>query len=78
IFVSLEGIIDFSKESDRLGKELQKLEAELSGVSRKLNNEDFLNKAPAEVIGKVKEKQMILLEKQQKIQVNLMKIKELT
>ena len=76
IFVSLEGIIDFAKEAGRLEKEINKLTKELSAVSNKLSNENFLNKAPADVVEKVKEKNMALLEKQQKLQANLQKIKE--
>jgi len=76
IFVSLEGIIDFAKETNRLEKEIQKLAAELATVSKKLGNDGFLSKAPAEVIDKVKQKQSALLEKQEKIQTNLDKIKE--
>ena len=76
IFVSLEGIIDFAKETQRLEKEINKLEAELVTVSKKLSNEGFLGKAPADVIEKVREKQGVLLEKQNKIQTNLDRIKE--
>ncbi|MBU4288294.1 MAG: class I tRNA ligase family protein, partial [Proteobacteria bacterium] len=76
IFVSLEGIIDFAKEAGRLEKEINKLAKELSAVSNKLSNENFLNKAPADVVEKVKEKNMALLEKQQKLQANLEKIKK--
>jgi valyl-tRNA synthetase len=76
IYVSLEGIIDFAKETIRLEKEIQKLAAELATVAKKLENEGFLNKAPADVIEKVRQKQSALLEKQQKIQTNLDKIKK--
>ncbi len=76
IYVSLEGIIDFAKETGRLEKELKKLGAELTTVAKKLENEGFLNKAPADVIEKVRQKQSDLLEKQQKIQANLDKIKQ--
>ncbi|OIN96278.1 MAG: valine--tRNA ligase [Deltaproteobacteria bacterium CG1_02_45_11] len=77
IFVSLAGIIDFAKETARLEKEIGKLTNELTSIAKKLNNEDFLNKAPAQVIEKVKEKNKNILEKQQKLQINLDKIREL-
>ncbi len=76
IFVFLEGIIDFTKETERLEKEIKKLNTELTTVAKKLQNEGFLSKAPADVIEKVREKQSLLLEKQQKIQTNLDRIKE--
>jgi len=76
IFVSLEGIIDFAKETQRLERAIKKLAAELTTVAKKLENEGFLTKAPADVVEKVRQKQSALLEKQQKIQTNLDKIKE--
>ena len=76
IFVSLEGIIDFTKEAHRLEKEIKKLAAELTTVAKKLGNQKFLTKAPADVVEKVRQKQGALLERQQKIQANLDKIKE--
>jgi len=77
IFVSLEGIVDFEKEIERLEKEINKLTNESAMVSKKLNNEDFLSKAPAPVVEKVKIKHDLLVEKQQKLLSNLDKIKEL-
>ncbi|MGE0084044.1 MAG: valine--tRNA ligase [Desulfococcaceae bacterium] len=76
IFVSLEGIIDFGKEAQRLEKELAKLEKEIEGVSKKLHNEDFLSKAKPDVVEKVKEKHAGLSEKHKKIQANLKKIRQ--
>jgi valyl-tRNA synthetase len=75
VYVRLEGIIDFAKESQRLEKEIGKLAREIESTSKKLHNQDFLAKAPEEVVAKVKAQQAGLLEKQQKIQANLDKIK---
>ena len=75
VFVELEGIIDFAKEIQRLEKEIDKLDIELTKVAKKLENEGFLTKAPADVIEKVREKQSVLLEKQQKLLMNLERIK---
>ncbi len=77
IFVSLKGIIDVAKESKRLEKEIDKLSQELAGVLKKLENDAFLNKAPAQVVEEVREKHDRLVEKQQKLRLNLNKIKEL-
>jgi len=77
IFVSLEGIIDFGKETSRLEKEIAKLTKELAVVSKKLSNQDFLSKAPQQVVDKSKGRYDRLAEKQQKLQSNLERIKEI-
>jgi valyl-tRNA synthetase len=77
IFVPLEGIIDFSKEAQRLEKEMNKLTKELAVVSKKLENDSFLNKAPNDVVEQVKAKHSGLQEKQKKLESNLNKIKEI-
>jgi len=76
LFVSLEGIIDFAKEAGRLEKEMQKIDIELGKLSKKLNNDDFLNKAPDQVVAKVREKSDSLAEKQDKLKINLDRIRE--
>jgi len=55
-------------EAVRLDKEIAKISKELLGVSKKLSNEGFLEKAPADVIEKVKNKHRVLIEKQEKLQ----------
>jgi valyl-tRNA synthetase len=77
IFASLEGIIDVDKESARLQKEIDKLSKELAGVSKKLANKGFLDKAPEEIVAKVKEKHEQLSRKQEKLKTNLNKIADL-
>jgi len=78
IFVSLEGIVDFEKEEQRLQKEIFKLAKELSSVSKKLHNEDFLNKAPEEIVAKVRQKHDTLQQKKAKLDANLDKIRTYT
>ena len=75
LFVSLEGIVDVAKESARLEKEIAKLAKENEGLTRKLANAQFVSKAPAEVVDKVRQRQAGLLEKQERLQANLDKIK---
>jgi valyl-tRNA synthetase len=77
LYVSLEGVIDFSKEKERLEKELAKLKGEIAALVKKLRNDDFLSKAPEEIVDKVKEKHKILIEKQQKLGTNLDKIRSI-
>jgi len=71
IFVSLEGLIDFTQESKRLEKEIGKVARDLAGVAKKLKNQGFLKKAPPTVVTEVKEKNDMLLEKQRKLKANL-------
>ena len=77
LFVPLEGIIDFDLEARRLEKELNKLTKELATVTKKLANRNFLDKAPQDVVEKVKAKHEGLQEKQQKLEAHLNKIKDL-
>jgi valyl-tRNA synthetase len=75
VYVSLEGVIDLAKETERLSKELAKIAKDMGSLSRKLNNEDFLAKAPAEVVEGVREKHAALADKQQKIEATLERIR---
>jgi len=77
IFISLGGIIDLAKEENRLEKEIAKLASELAFVTKKLGNEEFLNKAPQQVVEKTKEKYARMAEKQQKLRSNLDRIKNI-
>ncbi|HTW34078.1 MAG TPA: valine--tRNA ligase [Rhizomicrobium sp.] len=52
----LGDVIDFAKERTRLEKELQKAEGEIARVDAKLNNPDFVARAPEDVIDEQKEK----------------------
>ena len=54
IFVPLQGLIDLDVERQRLKKEIEKLEALLGGLDKKLSNTGFLNNAPAEVVSREK------------------------
>ena len=72
---SLEGVIDFNQEVRRLEKEIGKISHEFSAVAKKLKNDDFLSKAPEAVVNKVKEKHTALMEKQQKLEAHLERIK---
>jgi valyl-tRNA synthetase len=52
ILVPLAGVIDATAEIARLGKQRDKLAAELDRCARKLENENFINNAPAAVVDK--------------------------
>ncbi len=50
LYLPLEGLVDVEAEKVRLGKELEKTEAEIGKVEQKLKNPNFTAKAPAHVL----------------------------
>ena len=50
MFIPLREVIDFEKERARLTAEMEKNEAEIQRLEKKLSNEGFVSKAPAAVI----------------------------
>jgi valyl-tRNA synthetase len=67
LYVPLEGAVDFEAELARLDKEEQKLIKDIEIASKKLSNEDFVAKAPANVVGKERERLAEASDKQEKI-----------
>ncbi|SFM92947.1 valine--tRNA ligase [Thermodesulforhabdus norvegica] len=67
VYVLLKDLLDFNAELQRLEKEIQKVEKELFLTTRKLHNEDFLKKAPQDVVEKEREKSVRLGEKIKKL-----------
>jgi len=56
IYMPLLELVDAEKELERLNKEKAKLESEIDRVEKKLSNERFVSKAPAEVVEEEKAK----------------------
>ncbi|MGP4974475.1 valine--tRNA ligase [Psychrobacter alimentarius] len=56
VLVPMKGLIDPTAELARLGKSYDKLKGQAEGIARKLGNEDFVSKAPAEVVDAEKAK----------------------
>lgn len=56
LYIPLEGLIDKEKECQRLEKEIIRLKKELQFSSMKLNNPDYIKKAPKAVVLKETEK----------------------
>ena len=54
IAVPLEGLIDFQKETDRLEKELAKVNAEAQKLNAQLSNQNFVTRAPAEKVEEIR------------------------
>jgi len=56
IAVPLEGLIDFDKERERLGNQLTKLDTELQRLNGQLSNQNFVERAPAEKVGELRDR----------------------
>ena len=50
--IPLEGLLDISAEIDRLNKEMGKQDATIGKLNGMLNNENFVARAPEDVIAK--------------------------
>ncbi len=57
VFVALEGAIDLGQECKRLSTERERLDQLLKGLTAKLSNENFVARAPADVVAKEREKE---------------------
>jgi valyl-tRNA synthetase len=68
LFVPLQGAVDFAGELERLNKELAKLSKDADIIGRKLANDDFVARAPAEVVAKEREKAQALTDKIAKVE----------
>jgi valyl-tRNA synthetase len=63
----LAGVIDIAVEKARLEKEVGKLDGEIAQVDKKLGNEQFVSKAPEEVIEEQKSRREAAAERREKI-----------
>lgn len=54
-FLPLEGLVDLQAEVVRLNKEADKLRGFIAGTEKKLGNQSFVDRAPAEVVAEVRE-----------------------
>ena len=67
IYVPLKGILNIAVEIDRLNKDRTKVEVSLTSLNKKLLNDDFLAKAPKEIVEKEKEKYDAFVKMKEKI-----------
>ncbi len=71
IYVELEGLVDLTRERDRLNKRLRDLEKLLERETGKLANPDFVRSVPAEVLEKSKAKEAELSAERAKLSQEL-------
>jgi valyl-tRNA synthetase len=71
IFIPLEGIIDTAVEKERIEKELKHIENMIQGIENKLSNDNFVSRAPRDVVGKERIKLINFKESYTKLRNNL-------
>src|SRR6476660_8220872 len=71
----LKGVIDIAAERTRLSKEMQKADADVARVDAKLNNPNFMARAPEEVVEEEKEKREEAVARKAKIAEALERLK---
>ncbi|MCG7240546.1 MULTISPECIES: valine--tRNA ligase [Corynebacterium] len=67
VTLDTHGAVDVEAERKRLEKDLAKANKELEQTGKKLGNENFLSKAPEEVVNKIKQRQQIAREEVERI-----------
>jgi len=60
-FIPLDNLVDLNKEKARLEKTFEKLKSEQLMLNGKLKNKIFLEKAPQDVVDKIKKRSLILV-----------------
>ncbi|MEZ5840683.1 MAG: valine--tRNA ligase [Hyphomicrobiales bacterium] len=73
-WLPLAGVIDISAEKTRLAKELDKIAKDVARIDGKLGNEQFLSKAPEEIIEAEREKRDEALSRRAKIEEALARL----
>ena len=71
LFLPLEGVIDLGRERERLRQEIGRLTGQVRASEAKLSREDFVRKAPAEVVEREREKARTQQEQLTKLSLKL-------
>ena len=74
VFIPFEDLVNIEEEIERLEKEKEKILKGKQSADAKLNNENFLSKAPANVVEQIKAKQKEYEEKLKNIEERLSKL----
>jgi len=77
IFVPLRGLVDVDEEEKRLLKEIAKIEKEIEMFSKKLESPNFVDRAPAEIVAREREKLAEVTGKKLVLENSLDKIRKL-
>jgi valyl-tRNA synthetase len=77
ILVPMAGLIDKDAELERLAREIDKLEKDLSRIQGKLSNSSFVDKAPAAVVAKERDKLQAQQQALEKLQEQEQRIRQM-
>ncbi len=77
VYVKVGQLIDVAKEIERIKKKLEKMAKEIEKLEKKLSNENFLTRAPKEVVEKNKEELKELKELHAKLSSTLEQLKNM-
>ncbi len=71
VHVLLRGLLDFEEERKRLRKEINKIKKDIDITNKKLSNDNFLQKAPPQIVAEVRDKAGTLSLRLSKLNQNL-------
>ena len=71
LYIPLGGLVDLEQEKSQMNKRKEKIKSLLSGIENKLANENFINRAPEEIVMKEREKMRDLTNELLKVNSNL-------
>ena len=71
LFIPLAGLIDIEKEQDRLKNQIEDMKGRLNSVNSKLNNKNFVSRAPENVVQNEESKQKRYMSSLEKLNKNL-------
>ena len=73
----MKQVLDMEEERKRMHKEIEKLAAEMEKLDRKLENPQFLEKAPPAVIEEQRERRKVALQAREKLEASLERLQDL-
>ena len=71
LYISFEGLIDKAVEIDRLAKEAERIQKMVENTEKRLSNSSFVDRAPADIVAKEREKLDGLRLNLEKVEQNL-------
>lgn len=77
IYIPVEGLLDIDEEIGRLSREKMKIGESLRFLDKKLSSEDFLKRAPKEIVEKERTKYQELIAKDERLEGSIKRLKEM-